>query len=90
MAVMYSKLGGCFGETTKLGSLANTDLLALVKGLLERLMTHFGLGSSLGKNPGDCYAYWEGGGPVPWGLALLVTWETLAWEAPGWEASLSG
>ena len=49
MAVMYSKLGGCFGETAKLGPLARTDLWTLVKGLLERLMTHFGLGSSLGE-----------------------------------------
>ena len=47
MAVMYSKLGGCLGVTTKLGPLASTDLCAGVKGLLERLMTHLGLGSSL-------------------------------------------
>ena len=46
MAVMYSKLGGCLGDTTKLGPLARTDLCAGVKSLLERLMTHFGLGSS--------------------------------------------
>ena len=46
MAVMYSKVGGCFGDTTKLGPLARTDLWAWVKGLLDRLMTHFGLGSS--------------------------------------------
>ena len=47
MAVMYSKLGGCLGVTTKLGPLAKTDLRAGVKGLLERFMTHLGLGSSL-------------------------------------------
>ena len=47
MAVMYSKLGGCLGVTAKLGPLARTDLWAGVKGLLERLMTHLGLGSSL-------------------------------------------
>ena len=46
MAVMYSKLGGCLGETTKLGPLARTDLCAGVKGLLDRLLNHFGLGSS--------------------------------------------
>ena len=46
MAVMYSKLGGCLGVTTKLGPLARTDLWAGVKGLLDRLMTHLGLGSS--------------------------------------------
>ena len=51
MAVMYSKLGGCFGETAKLGPLARTDLCAKVKGLLERLITHFGLGSSLREEP---------------------------------------
>ena len=43
---MYSKLGGCLGVTAKLGPLASTDLCAGVKGLLERLITHFGLGSS--------------------------------------------
>ena len=47
MAVMYSKLGGCLGVTTKLGPLARTDLCTGVKGLLERLMTHLGLGSLL-------------------------------------------
>ena len=47
MAVIYSKLGGCFGETAKLGHLARTDLCVLVKGLLDKLMTQFGLGSSL-------------------------------------------
>ena len=46
MAVMYSKLGGYLGDTAKLGPLARTDLCAGVKGLLDRLMTHFGLGSS--------------------------------------------
>ena len=50
MAVIYSKLGSCFGVTTKLGPLARTDLCAGVKGLLDRLMTHIGLGSS-GKDP---------------------------------------
>ena len=47
MAVIYSKLGGCLGVTAKLGPLARTDLCAGVKGLLERLMTHLGLCSSL-------------------------------------------
>ena len=47
MAVMYSKLGGCLGVTAKLGPLARTDLCPGLKGLLERLMTHLGLGSSL-------------------------------------------
>ena len=73
MAVMYSKLGGCFGETAKLGPLASTDLCALVKGLLDRLITHFGLGSSMEEEP--------------WGLFCLLgrgedlaSWEALAWE----------
>ena len=47
MAVIYSKLGGYLGITAKLGPFARTDLCAVVKGLLERLMTHLGLGSSL-------------------------------------------
>ena len=51
MAVIYSKLGGCFGETAKLGPLAGTDLCALVKGLVDTFMTHFGLGSSLEEEP---------------------------------------
>ena len=57
MAVMYSKLGGCLGETTKLGPLARTDLCAGVKGLLDKLMTHLGLGSSMEE---------------PWGLLLTL------------------
>ena len=89
MAVMYSKLGGCFGETTKLGPLARTDLCALIKGLLDRLMTHFGLGSSLGRNPGIVLPIGKGEGLASWGLVLLVTWDTLAWDVPGWEALLS-
>ena len=71
MTVIYSKLGGCFGETAKLGSLASTDLCSLVKGLLDKLITHFGLGSSEGKNPGDCYAYREGGRPCFLGSTSL-------------------
>ena len=59
MAVMYSKLGGCLGVTTKLGPLAKTDLWAGVKGLLERFMTHLGLGSSLEE---------------PWGVLLGGRW----------------
>ena len=61
MAVMYSKLGGCLGVTTKLGPLAKTDLWAGVKGLLERFMAHLGLGSSLEEPWG---AYWGGDGGV--------------------------
>ena len=81
MAVIYSKLGGCLGDTTKLGPLARTDLCPCVKGLLDRLMTHFGLGSS-GEDPGE--AYWGVRcmiaflGPVlsAW-VAVLFPWEAL-------------
>ena len=34
------------GVTAKLGPLASIDLCAWIKGLLDKLMTHFGLGSS--------------------------------------------
>ena len=51
IAVIYSKFGGCLGVTAKLGPLASTDLCAGVKGLLDRLITHFGLGSSKGEEP---------------------------------------
>ena len=83
MAVIYSKLGGCMGETAKLGTLARTDLWAGVKGLLDKLMTHLGLGSSL---------------EDPWGSLMgmvgvelssqelvLSAWETAlsSWEAWG-------
>ena len=85
MAVMYFKLGGCFGETAKSGPLARTDLCALVKGLLDRLMTHFGLGSSLGEEPwGLLCLLGREKGLASWGLALLVTWKAPAWEVPSW------
>ena len=58
MAVMYSKLGGCLGVTAKLGPLARTDLWAGVKGLLERLMTHWGLGSSFEEPWGGLLGVW--------------------------------
>ena len=91
MAVMYSKLGGCLGETAKWGPLARTDLCALVKGLLDRLMTHFGLGSSLGEEPWGLFCLLRRGEALAsWELMLLVNWEPLAWEEPDWEALLSG
>ena len=67
MAVIYSKLGGCLGVTAKLGPLARTDLCAGVKGLLERLMTHLGLGSSLEEPWLDLQGGVEEGG-LPWRL----------------------
>ena len=80
MAVMYSKLGGCLGDTAKLGPLARTDLCAWVKGLLDKLMTNFGLGSSE-EEP------WEGllgVGEPSWVLTLLAWGEVLfPWEAWG-------
>ena len=61
----------------------------MVKGLLERFITHFGLGSSL-EEPRGLICLLGGGRPCFWGLALQVTWEALAWEVPNWEALLSG
>ena len=61
MAVIYSKWGEYFGETAKLGPLASTDLWAGVKGLLDKLITHFGLGSSKGEEPWGCYSSWKRG-----------------------------
>ena len=90
MAVMYSKLGGCLGETTKLGPLARTDLCTGVKGLLDKLMTHLGLVSSMEEAWGLLLILLLVGEEVftPWGLALTAwgvvpfSWE--AWE--DWEA----
>ena len=83
MAVIYSKLGGCFGETAKLGPLASTDLCALVQGLLDRLITHFGLVSSKEEEP--------------WGMLYLLgrgedlaSWVVSAWEDDTCEPLLSG
>ena len=81
MAVIYSKLGGCLGDTTKLGPLTRTDLWAGFKGLLDRLMTHFGLGSSK-EDPLES---------LLGGLGVeLPSWEPAlsAWEAVSfpWEA----
>ena len=56
MAMMYSRLGGCLGVTTKLGPLASTDLCTWVKGLLDKLITHLGLMSSHELSLGDMLA----------------------------------
>ena len=53
----------------KVRALGSTDLCAGVKGLLERLITHFGLGSSGGEEP--C------GGVVPTGEDP-ASWEALS------------
>ena len=69
MAVMYSKLGGCLGVTIKLGPLARTDLCVHVIGLVDKWMTHLGLGSSMEE---------------PWGmLALLVEGGSVAFLGTG-------
>ena len=65
---MYSKLGGCLGDTAKLGPLARTDLCTGVKGLLDKLMTHVGLGSSMEEPWGDP----AGGKVASWGVSLLA------------------
>ena len=85
IAVIYSKLGGCLGVSTKLGPLACTDLCVGVKGLLDKLITHFGLGSSKGEEScrvlcllGKDLASWEAlaWGDTTWGTALSC-WETM-------------
>ena len=81
MAVIYSKLGGCFGETTKLGPLASTDLCAGVKGLLDKLITHFGLGFSKEKNTG---------GVMPIGKGRPCFLGSTSWEDAVWGTLLSG
>ena len=78
---MYSKLGGCLRVTAKLGPLARTDLWAGVKGLLDRLMTHLGLGSSL-EEP-----WWDLLGGMGVGLPSqeveLSSWEGWVGLCPG-------
>ena len=85
MAVMYSKLGGCLGETAKLGPLARTEPCTCVKGLLDKLMTHLGLGPSTGELWGLLALMLYGGLLPPLGVALFA-WEVAfpPWEA--WEA----
>ena len=106
MAVMYSKLGGCLGVTAKLGPLASRDLCAGVKGLLERLITHFGLGSSKGEEPcgvlclqredlASCKALSQGNTleKVPACLALSLAEYLTAWggeELSAWRVPSSG
>ena len=78
------------GKLQRLGPLPRTDLCALVKGLLDMFMTHFGLGSSLEEEPWRMFGLLgRGEGPASRGLVLLVIGEALAWEEPTWEASLS-
>ena len=83
MVVMYSKLGGCLGDTKKLGPLARTDLCAGDKGLLDKLMTHFGLGSSK-EDPWGSLLVGRGGLPSQ-GLALSA-WEAVLFPWEAWRA----
>ena len=76
IASVYSRLGGYLGETAKLGSLARMDLWAWVKGLLDKLITHFRLGSSSVLPVGE-----------PWGLlTLALATCLLACGNKGWAA----
>ena len=84
MAVMYSKLGGCLGDTAKLGPLARTDLCAGVKGLVDRLMTHFGLGSS-GEDPWGSLIGGLGVG-LPSQEPALSAWEAVLFPWEAWRA----
>ena len=64
MTVMYSMLGGCFGETTKLGPLAKTDLCVLVKGLLEKVDNPLGVRFLSGRRTlGNVMPIGKGGRP---------------------------
>ena len=90
MTVIYSKLGGCLGTTTKLGPLARTDLCTGVKGLLDRLMTHLGL-VSFREDPWGLLGGLGMG--LPSQIPVLSAWETVLfpWEVwgrwvPAWEA----
>ena len=84
MAVMYSKLGGCLWDTAKLGPLARTDLCAGVKGLLDRLMTHFRLGSS-GEDPWESLLGGLGVG-LPSQESVLSAWEAVLFPWEAWRA----
>ena len=70
---MAVKLGGCLELTAKLGPLAKTDLWAGVKGLLERFMTHLGLGSSLEEPWGGLLGEMD---VLPSQEVVLTSWET--------------
>ena len=83
---MYSKLGGCLGETTKLGPLARTDICAGVKGLLDKLMIHLGLGSSMEEAWELLLTILLVGEEVlpPWKLALPA-WGVVPFSWEAWE-----
>ena len=72
------------GDTAKLGPLARTDLCAGVKGLLDKLMTHFGFGSSREDPWGSLF------GGLGVGLLsrepALSAWETVLFPWEAWRA----
>ena len=84
IAVMHSKLGGYLGDTTKLGPLARTYLCAGIKGLLVKLMTNFGLGSS-GKDPWRSLFGGLGVGLLSQEPALSA-WEAVLFPWEAWRA----
>ena len=97
IAMIYSRLGGCQGVTAKLGPLASTDLCAWVKGLLDKLMTHLGLGSSNElsmEDQGTALDAWAS--VLAWGAwdltgeaggGMLIAWVSApAWALPGGDA----
>ena len=84
MAVMCSKLGGCLGDTAKCGPLARTDLSAGVKGLLDKLMTYFGLESSR-EDPWGSLFRWSGMVLLSWEPALSA-WEAVLFPWEAWRA----
>ena len=72
------------GDTAKLGPLARADLCAGVKGLLDRLMTHFGLGSSE-EDPWGSLLGGLGVGLPSWAPALSA-WEAVLFPWEAWRA----
>ena len=70
------------GKAAKLGPFARTDLCALVKGLLDKFMTHFWLGSSLGRTLGTAMPIGRGEGLAARELVLLVAWGHWSGKSP--------
>ena len=90
IAVIYSKVGGCSGVTTKLGPLASTDLCAGVKGLLIKLISLWG--RVLFPREDWELPAWEDWGLAAWEVALSAKERVLsargAWGLPAWEIVL--
>ena len=71
------------GGTAKLGLLARRDLCNRVRGLLDKLMTHLGLGPSTGECCGLLALILYGGGIITSLGVVLFAWEV---AFPPWEA----